>query len=573
MPYEVGISTGWWSLAKQSGGGGDLLGMAAKVAYGATAGITFTQIDLETVTEFLEPDVQRKLKQITKGLGMKVGLHAETHAMALESADRVEWEQAHRRLVEAIHYSVKFGFVYLNIHTCEKQQLWTEEARIRPFGHQYQNVAPDGLPFYHLCDRSAVVKEYLMNNLHPFDHSDDKNREEFLRKKKDEVRQAAFKDMYARIINSEGYKQRMADWGQQLAENKITAKDYNNLIAKLEREAGSEAMMHANREAEENLGKHITSEEKYKVWKTSRFGKYFVHWGEIGAYLLVAHYMYKTGHPLWKQIAGDADPDDCYHSDQKKFNAAVSAFYIYTHLTLKDHEWNKKYLDGMNVIEYVNKNKFYLLFETPEAKGNALEGLLRLYDPVHAYYFLKYVNSPYIKMCIDFEHVLSQKIEIEKMLKELPKDAGSMIHLFHLTKPVPYGGAAHIQLMRGSRTQEIIYKWLFELRKRGFKDGIMIYERGGGQHPQEVVKESVLVLRLFKEYLEKDIAPDELPVSFYGISDQNEPEFKRQLVSMRDHAWDPLAGMLMIPEEAHTFFSRSAVEKGKAEEWKKGKFR
>jgi len=41
----------------------------------------------------------------------------------------------------------------------------------------------------------------------------------------------------------------------------------------------------------------------------------------------------------------------------------------------------------------------------------------------------------------------------------------------------------------------------------------------------------------------------------------------------RDHAWDPLEGLLTIPEEKHTFLSKSAVEKQKAEVWDKRRFR
>src|SRR3989338_10257564 len=106
------------------------------------------------------------------------------------------------------------------------------------------------------------------------------------------------------------------------------------------------------------------------------------------------------------------------------------------------------------------------------------------------------------------------------------------------------------------------------LRQRGFREGYIIYERGGGDSPAKVVEQSIQVIRYIKENLQKGIPPEELPESFYGISEMNEAKYKMQLVAIKEHAWDPLKGLLVIPEEEHTFLSRAAIEKGKAEEWK-----
>ena len=95
----------------------------------------------------------------------------------------------------------------------------------------------------------------------------------------------------------------------------------------------------------------------------------------------------------------------------------------------------------------------------------------------------------------------------------------------------------------------------------------MIFERAG--NPREQV---ILVLRLIKEYLERDVPPMELPVEFYGIRPQG-PEMKRQELAMREHALDPLKGMLSVPEEEYTFLSKAATDKGKAELWKKERFK
>jgi hypothetical protein len=101
----------------------------------------------------------------------------------------------------------------------------------------------------------------------------------------------------------------------------------------------------------------------------------------------------------------------------------------------------------------------------------------------------------------------------------------------------------------------------------------MIYERGGGQTPAEVIQDSVLSMRLIADELEKNTKPDELPLSFYGISEQNPEVIARQRVAMRDNFMAPVSGLLTMPDETHTFLGRAAVERGKAEEWRKGKHR
>ena len=116
------------------------------------------------------------------------------------------------------------------------------------------------------------------------------------------------------------------------------------------------------------------------------------------------------------------------------------------------------------------------------------------------------------------------------------------------------------------------------MKKKGWRDGYIMFERGGGRTgkgalPQEVFEDTVTALRWIVTFLDRDVKPEELPPEFYGISLQNEPVFKRQLVAMREHAWDPLEGLLSVPEEKHTFLGKSAVDKGKAQEWEKRKFR
>jgi hypothetical protein len=82
-------------------------------------------------------------------------------------------------------------------------------------------------------------------------------------------------------------------------------------------------------------------------------------------------------------------------------------------------------------------------------------------------------------------------------------------------------------------------------------------------------------LRLIIDCLEKDIPPSKLLAhpEFFGIDIKQVASPERQLAVIREHAYDPLKGLLMVPEEEHGFLGRAAVEKGKAEEWRKERFR
>jgi sugar phosphate isomerase/epimerase len=547
MTYKVGISSGWWSIGRDP----NLLGLATKAGgFGATSGVTFNQVDMDSTAEFYEPRLKEQMSRITKELGLEIGLHAEIgQSMRLESAERKDWEQAHIRLIETVKHSVELGFVYINLHMSSSPQLWLEEANKKPFGHTVQMVGPDGKPLYSLAEKSAAAKKYLHQRLRNWQRSG-------------AIDDDIIKDKHEELIKK--YNKIAANEADQQG---LTGPARENYISQRIREGVSTEL--------ENLT------TLFEMWKNSRFGKYYIEFGEVGAYQAVAEYMKDKGDPLWKNIAKNADPTESYTNDQKGYNCAVACAYIEGHLLAKDHDFNKKYLGGKSILEFINEKKIYLLFETPEVESShvgSLEGLYRAFDPLQFYHFIKKMGSPYIKFCIDFEHTLSQKLRPGDIIEMAPADFGKHVYLIHLGEPKPYMGKAHIPLSIGSLGQEIIYEWLYSLRKKGFTDGYMIFERGSGRGGQgrsaaEVFESSVWVIRQLVTFLDKEVKPDDLPPEFFGISEDNKLTWSRQLVEMRNHAWDPLEGLLLIPEEKHTFLSKAAVEKGKAQEWEKRKYR
>lgn len=559
MTYKVGISSGWWSIGRDP----NLLGLALKAGqFGATAGVQFNQVDLDTILEFLEPDLKQFVTRYKKELGIEVGLHGEIQPapVQLESAERREWDQSHDRHVVIVRGCADLGFVYLNIHTSNKIQLIQEERQLRPFGFTYQVVDFKGRPFWQLAEESPAVKAYILRMFEKGAGGIERelSTEEIYHKKIDKFQQDIEKDI------REEATRRVAGGISQID----TA--YNEVY----REWLNDGTIRRRRAA-----------VLYDIWKSSTFAQYLLDTGEIDAYIAVATHMIATNDPLWSIVGstrGDTPHEKAeaaYIDKHPELNAAVAMKYLEGHLTTKERDENKKLLGGKSLLEYCQEKNIYILLETPHSsQGN--EGLWRLYHPLHFQHLIRKLNSPILKMTIDFEQVMGQRINIDDdLIKNMPNDFGKLVYLLHVGEPVPFFGTAHIPIAIGGHGMHVLYRWIYALRKAGFKDGIIIFERGSGRRggqsaqPGEVFEESVRALRQIVKYLDQDTQPQELPPEFFGITMENPEVFARQRVIMREHAWDPLEGLLMQPEEKHGFFSRAAVEKGKGEIWEKRKYR
>ena len=138
----------------------------------------------------------------------------------------------------------------------------------------------------------------------------------------------------------------------------------------------------------------------------------------------------------------------------------------------------------------------------------------------------------------------------------------------HVGWPTPHV-PAHVPLWLGSEAQHYVYDVLYRLRKKGWTDGIIIFERGGGDDP---VKNSVVSIRQIVKYLNMDVHPEKLPEDFFGFA-WDGFNVRRQVVNMKMHAYDPLAGLITQPEEEHGLLGAEAIKKGKGEQWKKEKYK
>jgi hypothetical protein len=169
--------------------------------------------------------------------------------------------------------------------------------------------------------------------------------------------------------------------------------------------------------------------------------------------------------------------------------------------------------------------------------------------------------------------MLSSRIDPELVIELLPQDAGKHVRVIHAGWPATIA-PAHMPLLLGSEQQEYVYKLCYKLREKGFGlnpsiEHFIVFERGG----PETFQESVISLRKIVEFLEKGTRPENLPLEFRGIGPKEIGAIERQLAIIREHAFEPLKGLITVPEETYGIFGEEAKKKGKIEEWRKERYR
>jgi len=107
MGYVLGFSSGAFGVAGPEERP-NLAGLSQKAESSITKGVNFVQLDLESLSEFEEPDLERKMKEdIMEKLNVKFGIHSETRAFGVEAAEldsaiKMEYERSHERIVRIL---------------------------------------------------------------------------------------------------------------------------------------------------------------------------------------------------------------------------------------------------------------------------------------------------------------------------------------------------------------------------------------------------------------------------------------------------------------------------------------
>ncbi len=331
----------------------------------------------------------------------------------------------------------------------------------------------------------------------------------------------------------------------------------------------------------------IETVERYEFNHVYDYWKYNGSQAEENvAYRVIAKYMYLTGDPIWLDIIGDIDPDHIIDADNKvrtapelkgkknkdikelvdKFIIAVAIKYIQGHLfSTSTGKGMERYGFNGSVYDYLTKNKIRIYFEnSPPLKEGS--GELRISSVMGLIDIAKEIdNGTFISAAVDTEHLMSNLYSPYEQFSSIPDGYGKYITMLHINGPRPIH-PTHSPIFLYSPDMEIIYKWLYTLKKRGMTSAYFVWEMGSYG-----VRESAIAMRLIRNELSKEnpTPPDKLPPEFFGMDETFDA---RQMVAIREHAFDPLEGLIMVPEESHTFLSTAAKSKGGLAVWNKEKY-
>ncbi len=607
MAYYITVSSGIGSIGRDP----NLMGIGKKIPSVLTYGVNVVQVDMETFTsaELFEPDVENLVKRFIDDLKIKWVMHAEIgQTVAYETALQQIWRQAHRRLhqyMDAMYDKFvkqkgmsKYLPGYINFHISNMMSI----------GYFAERYRLAGIPMLDFKGRNSWI------NI--FEENPD------LRKW---FREGGMLYMvYGReipvVITS-------VEQIRENAKNKVTSDNFEKLRQGNPQRVDEAAVEYARRhnnipprsldEWEEALPEIKPTEEQiidhiYNEWAGATATRHVrgAITDEELAYAIIAKYLeFKKNdpnEPLWKLYFQERTIEEL----EKKWGkplidtktgeiyldpelvAMVATRYVLGHFEVNPlseytAEMLKKYPErekdkfyGKTAIDKLKEIKVQLVFENPELSEGQIEGLQRIIRAEHMYFFAKAAEQIFktdrIRLLVDFNHWLHNAIDPSREFDQMKKSApefGKYVKAIHIYDPLPIHIHAPFELP--SDQQLKIYRWLYQARNLGFKDGYLVFERGGGQTPLEITRTVVLAIRQIKENLEKDIEPSKLPLEFYGISPEGILSPERQMVIIREHARDPLKGLIIVPEEEHTALGSAALGKPgmSPEKWKKEELR
>ncbi len=533
--YTIGVSSGMFGAA-QPQEKISYIDLSQKGFYSALKGVNFTQIDLETATELDSPDIDNRLERI-RGLGISYGFHGETPAMggaqiALTSAIEDQYRTGHKRLVKNLEGSGRLKAVYYLQHSCEGPPAETPYIRLGESMQPSSLVDIWGRRLYIFLDETPSVFNWLIDQPKLY---------ECIRAARPQSN-ANSEEMRNKIMKEVASKRGLSN------KPKLTEQERKEIFEETEKRLPEE-------------GRRATKEQIKHALKTSEMA-----WGtEKTSYLAIGKWMSDKKDPIWLGIVGNKKFESV-KENPPDWVPAVAAKYIWGHLNPLPSMENK-FKDPKKILEKYN---FDFVIETPMV-SKGMEEEYRLVKPKHFAILCKNSGTKHCGVVIDFEHCLGAGINPDKEIEEFCSDGGKYVKALHVGWPTPLQ-PAHVPIPLGSEQQEWLYRWMLALRKKGFNERenrYIIFERAGGVGG-DPVDQSTLALKKIVEFLRQEIPVNNLPKEFFGMEDKT---IKMQESEIREHAFDPVKGLLAIPEEKHGFLSKAAVGKGKEKEWETEKYR
>ncbi len=417
--------------------------------------------------------------------------------------------------------------------------------------------------------------------------------------RKENMRNSATNEQKQHLMAKEYYQKRNEVVPAQI---EFRLKEIDLILQDLSSSSAEEKIRSEVLTDREDIAKGIKDVETVRSYlMRTEFKDVFAFWRRHGseaeeqvAYRIIAKYMWLTHDPLWVDIVGmQYDPDQItwrnelgyeYYSKDKKSQdkngptlkilverliTAVAAKYIQGHLFVKDERWSMKMDDKeipshISVYDYCKESNIKIYIETA-MPPQGQEGQLRIMSANEHVKLVKNLDKGKItSYCVDFEHLTVNYIYVDKDIETLADGDAKYITMVHINAPRPIMGA-HSPIDKISHDMQIIYRWLYLMRQKGMKNSYLIWEMGSYG-----VRESAVAFRKLMEELGKGTDPLHLPKEFYGIDEMFE---QQQWVNMKEHAYDPLKGLIANPEEDHGLLSTEAVKKNKLNEWLAGRYR
>jgi len=608
--YIIGVSPGFASMEPSVENRLRYMGMARKITKAARLGFEFAMIDFEELGEAYEPEIARQIRTIREAQNIEIGIHLPV-AIDLCIAYAFEWRYFQDQLKIGARAARDGKAKFILFHSSSHMRPNITAAFLGRREAPGKLVGPDGTNFGNWIIKNGMKDWFMAKFIRVMfsamgvagdpaviDYFEEK--ESFSKAKKyaenayrrgAAIREEELMKIRARVDVLERIRRDEELGGRKMTPEEI--KEYQMLLLEYKEKSTYEYLIKKVAEvinsSEEHARRCISVAEYTIRYDFDAIFNYWLRQGSEGeeyvAYLTVAEHMFRNNDKLWSAVSKvKRSPYMFARESSKKLGAltmaeldklksivtAVAAKYIEGHLFTKAEQYavkeNGKY---KSVYDFCKDNKMIIYIETAMPEKGA-EGELRIIKATDQVKICKAIDGGnIINYCIDFEHLLTNLIdpikEAEELLKNQPGD-GKYITCLHTNAPRPIMGA-HAPLERFSYDLYIIYKWIYTLRKAGMKNSYIILEMGSYG-----VKQSAIAFRNIVNELLKDppTKPEDLPKEFFGIDKEFEA---REMIAMREHAFDPLKGVMAIPEEEWTMVGRRAAERGRAAEWERRKYR
>lgn len=576
------------------------MGFARKITKAARLGFEFAQIDFEQLSEALEPEIGLQVRRIKEAQGIEIGLHLPVE-VDLTLADAFSWRYMHEQVRVGAKAAEDIGAKYILFHTSSHMRPNITSLFGRPEQRQ-RLVGPDGTNLGDWIDnnnlRDWFMAKFIKVLFGAMGAAGDPSVIEFFEKEDsfEKGKKKVNDQIEFSLKNVENERKRLVSARENIRKNPQRSSEEERQLNEIE--ARIMEIDHRRRAVVEEDMKKIIGEEKaseyfsvYNYIGSHNFNRIYDYWKRQGseaeehvAYMTVAKKLFAEKSPIWKIVKSSEDPYELARRANmtmgkqtilpefiKQIVAAVAGEYIRGHLNAAGQQYGIETKGSSNkwvsIYDYCKSNKIHIFIETamPERGGEGGElRLIRVMDHVN---IIKAIDGgENISYCMDFEHLITNLVDPIKEALSISQGDGKYIRMIHLNAPRPITGA-HSPLEPISLDMLIIYKWFYNLKKAGMNDAYIIWEMGSYGVRQSAIAFRNLIGELSKS---PPTEPGKLKPEFFGIDDEMRA---RQMVSIRQHTFDPIKGMMVVPEEEWTMLGEIARRRGKLQEWERRKYR